>query len=175
MTSRPSTPEERAKAQEMHDAGMSVRQIAKTLGRNNSVVYAWLHPEFRTKKYAKERKRRESERKLFRDPAAPRMSTSDERSRAIELYESDAPIREIARMLKRPHSTVRLWCMPEVRDQQRIRTRAWFAAHKDQMRERVRKRTPEDALRIKLRNAARAEAASTGAPVEQIYERWGVS
>jgi len=54
----------------------------------------------------------------------------------------------------------------------RLRQREWA-------RQRRARETPEERVarikRWKTRKAARKEAAETGEPVQQIYERWGVA
>lgn len=49
---RPSTPEERQLAKELHDGGMSYNAISRQLGRSNSVINTWLKPVSREKNIA---------------------------------------------------------------------------------------------------------------------------
>ncbi|WP_422236992.1 hypothetical protein [Methylorubrum rhodinum] len=93
---------------------------------------------------------------------------------AKRLFDLGVPIARIAREIGVPFGRVYFDLKPAQalqanarkteRDRRRRRTDPEFVA-----RERATKK------KSRIRAAARQEAAETGAPVEQIYERWGVA
>jgi hypothetical protein len=104
-----------------------------------------------------------------------RLSTPEEREKAAKLRASGLSYGEIAKQLNRSYDLIRYW-LSEERRKKVIETVKARRKRLYPLDRRKAKYTPKERRkRAYLRHIARDEAAKTGEPYQQIYERWGVS
>jgi transposase len=91
---------------------------------------------------------------------AKRATDAERNAARIMRYLGGARYRELARIFQRSPQCIKYWCDPEHRERKVVRNRLH--------------RTPQEVnVRYKLRRQAKAQAADTGRPVQEIYREWG--
>lgn len=100
------------------------------------------------------------------------------REQAQKLLAAGTPKSRIADEVGVSLTTVHRYLNPDYGRRQRkasTQRQQERAASDPAFRERLRDLKRKNAKRSRIREEAREEAAETGEPVEQVYERWGVA